>query len=83
MNKTGLKWGHLKHVHVSEQVPPKCLHAKACRVGSKHEELETCALLQGWDLAGIPEPRWRARTTGVLRQRGTGSLGRMSREDKG
>jgi len=47
MNKTGLKWHHLKHLHVSKEVALKCLHTKVCSVGCKHKELEISVKRQG------------------------------------
>lgn len=46
-NKTGLKWGHLKHLHVSEEVSPRSLHSRTHNMGHKHGELEICVQLQG------------------------------------
>lgn len=72
INKTGLKWHHLKHLHISKEVSLKCLHTKARSMGSKHEELENCVQLQGWVLAGIPEMWWMAPMAGVLQWGDTG-----------
>lgn len=33
LNKTGLKWHHLKHLHVSKEVSLKCLHTEAHSMG--------------------------------------------------
>ncbi|RMC00587.1 hypothetical protein DUI87_23203 [Hirundo rustica rustica] len=47
MNKTGLSWGHLKHLHVCEEVSLRSLHPRAHNMGHKHEELEIRVQLQG------------------------------------
>jgi len=35
----------------------KCLYASACSKGNQQEELETCTLLQSYDLIGMME-KW-------------------------
>lgn len=40
VNNTGLSWGHLKHLRVSEEISEKSLHTRAHNIGHKHEDLE-------------------------------------------